>query len=61
MTKMSRLVNGELYKILLRPITYLFMTVLFVAIGFSFLFLSFQTPSKQQSLNFYDNDALAST
>lgn len=58
---MSRLVNGELYKILLRPITYLFMTVLFVAIVFSFLFLSFQTPSKQQALNFYDNDALAST
>lgn len=59
MTKMSRLVNGELYKILLRPITYLFMTVLFVAIVFSFLY--FKTPSKQQALNFYDNDALAST
>lgn len=56
---MSRLVNGELYKILLRPITYLFMTVLFVAIVFSFLY--FKTPSKQQALNFYDNDALAST
>lgn len=56
MTKLSRLINSELYKILLRPITYLFMALLFVAILFSFL--SFQTPDREQKLNFYNKSSL---